>query len=333
MRKKTTAIKSKKKLASKAANSSGDESIKMPTAVAKSSKKIQKVERRATRGVKLGNMNENALAKKSAVAPAAASAAQKPKQAEKQETDEQLEAAFGSRPEKPAAKGEKTQKEIDKELRRQYDKGRAYDEDEDDRAARRGLKQTKDKEDDKFEKLLRDYNNQAKSKKRAAAANNEDMAKKGEGGHGTAQQQQMEFYLDKPIDMPYYKCIQLPEHLKWINVHGKANEIQLMQEIEALDTEIKRLKEAKALHKEYRRFACMPIGVMSKPCQCCRGWSKKKHFCSHQFCDKPCKKHEQEQAQMLASVQSTGQNFKDVADNQHPQVQQLVPVKDPMGQQ
>lgn len=120
------------------------------------------------------------------------------------------------------------------------------------------------------------------------------------------QQQQMEYFLDKDIDMPYYKCIQLPEHLKWINVHGKTNEIQLLQEIEALDTEIKRLKEVKALHKEYRRFACMPIGVMSKPCQCCRGWSKKKHFCTHQYCEKPCKKNESEQAQLLVPEGSPG---------------------------
>ena len=38
----------------------------------------------------------------------------------------------------------------------------------------------------------------------------------------------------------------------------------------------------------------MPIGVMARPCQCCRGWSKKKHSCTHQFCDKPCKKQEAE---------------------------------------
>ena len=69
-----------------------------------------------------------------------------------------------------------------------------------------------------------------------------------------------------------------------------------MQEIEGLDQEIKRLKEVKALHREYRRFANMPIGVMSKPCLCCRGWSKKKHFCSHIFCDKPCRKQELESA-------------------------------------
>jgi hypothetical protein len=67
-----------------------------------------------------------------------------------------------------------------------------------------------------------------------------------------------------------------------------------MQEIEALDLEIKRLKEVKALHKEYRRFANMPLGVMSKPCLCCRGWSKKKHLCSHVYCEKPCRKQDQE---------------------------------------
>ena len=103
-----------------------------------------------------------------------------------------------------------------------------------------------------------------------------------------------EYLLDKPIDLPFYKCIQLPEHLKWINVHGRSNEVQLMQEIEGLDMEIKRLKEVKALHKEYRRFSNMPIGVMSKPCLCCRGWSKKKHLCSHVYCDKPCRKQDQE---------------------------------------
>ena len=67
-----------------------------------------------------------------------------------------------------------------------------------------------------------------------------------------------------------------------------------MQEIEAIDLEIKRLKEVKALHKEYRRFACMPIGVMSKPCHCCKGWSKKRHNCGHKYCEKPCRKQDQE---------------------------------------
>lgn len=96
--------------------------------------------------------------------------------------------------------------------------------------------------------------------------------------------------MDKALDLPFYKGIQLPQHLKWITVQSRATESQLMQEIHALDLEVRRLKEAKALHKEYRRYVEMPIGVMSRPCVCCRGWNKRKHPCSHDFCDKPCKK-------------------------------------------
>ena len=100
--------------------------------------------------------------------------------------------------------------------------------------------------------------------------------------------------MDKALDLPFYKGIQLPHHLKWITVQSRATESQLMQEIHALDLEVKRLKEVKALHKEYRRYVEMPIGVMSRPCVCCRGWNKRKHLCSHEFCDKPCKKHQAE---------------------------------------
>lgn len=47
------------------------------------------------------------------------------------------------------------------------------------------------------------------------------------------------------------------------------------------------------MHKEFRRHAQMPLGVMSKPCTCCRKWEKKKHWCSHQFCLKPCRKQDE----------------------------------------
>ena len=77
--------------------------------------------------------------------------------------------------------------------------------------------------------------------------------------------------------------------------YQRATESQLIQEIHALDLEVKRLKEVKAIHKEYRRFVEMPIGVMSRPCPCCRGWNKRKHPCSHEFCPKPCKKQQAEQ--------------------------------------
>lgn len=50
-----------------------------------------------------------------------------------------------------------------------------------------------------------------------------------------------------------------------------------MQEIHALDLELKRLREMKVIHKEFRRYVEMPIGVMSKPCPCCKNWAKKKH--------------------------------------------------------
>ena len=81
-----------------------------------------------------------------------------------------------------------------------------------------------------------------------------------------------------------------------------------MQEIDALEIELKRLKEVKAINKEFRRFACMPIGVMSKPCPCCRGWTKKKHLCTHQFCDaKICKKKEQDFA-----IQSANQEEENI---------------------
>ncbi|TNV79072.1 hypothetical protein FGO68_gene7949 [Halteria grandinella] len=122
-----------------------------------------------------------------------------------------------------------------------------------------------EREDEELEKILRDYNNEGKGKN-----------------------QQM---LDKPLDLPFYKRIQLPQHLKWMSIYSKQNESILMQEIHSLDSEIKRLKEVQVMHKEFRRFVEMPIGVMSKPCACCKQWVRKKHpNCSHQHCEKPCKK-------------------------------------------
>lgn len=47
------------------------------------------------------------------------------------------------------------------------------------------------------------------------------------------------------------------------------------------------------MHKEFRRFAQMPIGVMSKPCNCWRKWENKKHWWSHQYWIKPCRKQDE----------------------------------------
>ena len=58
-------------------------------------------------------------------------------------------------------------------LRKHFDKGKAYDEDEDDVADRKNLNLKEQylsikeqNEDDKFEAILRDYNNQNKKSKR-----------------------------------------------------------------------------------------------------------------------------------------------------------------------
>eukprot|EP00347_Sterkiella_histriomuscorum_P022990 403336376 len=126
------------------------------------------------------------------------------------------------------------------------------------------------REDAELEKILRDYNNESRSGKK-----------------------KQDFVMDRPLDLSYYKGIQLPQHLNWVSIYTKQNESVLMQEIYALDLEIKRLKELKAMHKEFRRYVEMPIGVMSRPCPCCKGWSKKKHYCNHEFCEKPCRKQEE----------------------------------------
>ena len=109
----------------------------------------------------------------------------------------------------------KTQKDLDKELRRQYDKGKAYDEDEDDKEARRHH-EAENIEDDKFEALLRDYNDQTKKKLAIINPNDPNQESTGPANLMPA----LDSLIDKPIDLPFYKCIQLPEHLKWMNVHG-----------------------------------------------------------------------------------------------------------------
>lgn len=136
-----------------------------------------------------------------------------------------------------------------------------------------GLDMTK--EDAELEKILRDYNNEVRIKKNPKK-------------------------YQKPFDLPYYKGVQLPQHLKWVTLTGslysKVNEVTLQHEIDALELEIMRLKEAKIIHKELRRVVQMPLGVMSRPCTCCRKWEKKKHWCSHEYCPKPCRKQCDEQA-------------------------------------
>ena len=93
--------------------------------------KPKPVSKRTTRGIKLGNLNENALAKKSAI-----TATEQKKI--KKDDDSNLDQSEFVRTGKPLSK---SKKDLDKELRRQYDKGKAYDEDEDDRADRNNMRE------------------------------------------------------------------------------------------------------------------------------------------------------------------------------------------------
>lgn len=56
------------------------------------------------------------------------------------------------------------------------------------------------REDAELEKILRDYNNESRQgkKKRESA-------------------------LEKPLDLPFYKGIQLPQHLNWISIYAVSN--------------------------------------------------------------------------------------------------------------
>lgn len=76
----------------------------------------------------------------------------------------------------------------------------------------------------------------------------------GRRDHGSRRHHKKAIPVGKEMDLPWYKGIQLPHHLKWVTVQTKPTESVLMQEIHALDLEVKRLKQVKAIHKEYRRY-------------------------------------------------------------------------------
>jgi len=62
-----------------------------------------------------------------------------------------------------------------------------------------------------------------------------------------------------------YKGNYLPYHLRWIFSNSvKSNEIALIQEIEALENEIMRLKQMKAMNREFRKLANFPCKKIFK---------------------------------------------------------------------
>ena len=52
-------------------------------------------------------------------------------------------------------------------------------------------------EDAELERMLKEYQNESRSKNRKKM-----------------------IFMEKPLDLPYYKGIQLPNHLKWITVQS-----------------------------------------------------------------------------------------------------------------
>jgi len=93
-----------------------------------------------------------------------------------------------------------------------------------------------------------------------------------------------------------YKGSFLPYHLRWIfNNNVKTNEIVLLQEIEGLENEINRLKCLKLINRECRKIAGLPFGITTNFCQCCHLFEKKKHDCSHKYCNNNCPRKKAEE--------------------------------------
>ena len=94
-----------------------------------------------------------------------------------------------------------------------------------------------------------------------------------------------------------YKGQFLPYHLRWIFGNSmKNNEISLVQEVKALETEIIRLKQMKLLNREFRKIAGLPYGITSKLCSCCKKMERSNHDCSHLYCEgEKCTKKKNEE--------------------------------------
>ena len=106
-----------------------------------------------------------------------------------------------------------------------------------------------------------------------------------------------------------YKGNYLPYHLRWVfNNSVKSNEIALLHEIEALENEINRLKKMKLMNREFRKLANLPFGICTTPCTCCHKLERKKHDCTHEFCDPNCAKKKAEQQMLLKESQNNFNN-------------------------
>ena len=111
-----------------------------------------------------------------------------------------------------------------------------------------------------------------------------------------------------------YKGSFLPYHLRWIfNNNVKTNEIVLLHEIEGLEHEINRLKCLKLVNRECRKISGLPFGITTTFCQCCHLFEKKKHDCSHKYCNNSCNKKKLEE--VMQSIIKSNNKLKQMNNN------------------
>ncbi|CAI2360018.1 unnamed protein product [Moneuplotes crassus] len=154
-------------------------------------------------------------------------------------------------------------------------------------------------EHSKYKKLLKASRESYKRLQEGEADSEKEGEGEGEGeqekedGHESDISQPVKVEEILPFIPPTIKCIRMPKHLKWVTIHhsSKVNETVLMQEIDALDQEIARLRDLRKIHQDFRESVGFPIGVMKSACPCCGQWTIKKHFCLHEICSAEQCKH------------------------------------------
>ena len=126
-----------------------------------------------------------------------------------------------------------------------------------------------------------------------------------------------------------YKGSYLPYHLRWIfNNNVKSNEIVLLNEIEGLENEINRLKILKLVNRECRKLAGLPFGVTTNFCQCCHLFEKKKHDCSHKFCNDNCPRKKMEESMNNLLKNYKIKDFKDNGNGNIPKEKNIKKIFD-----
>lgn len=65
----------------------------------------------------------------------------------------------------------------------------------------------------------------------------------------------------------------------------------------------------KVMNREFRKLSNLPYGICTTPCACCKKLEKKKHECTHEFCEPNCSKKKLEQLNLFKDGQFGFHNF------------------------